>query len=268
MRCPKCGYISFDHLEQCLKCKKSIKAVSDTLHGTVFHVDVPNFLTLSKKRDEKPEGDEALTETFEADEDFVDEDLEVLVKDESASEIEMETAEDGDLDVEDQGRAEKTPVEGNIDLEEREIEIDLSQFEDTEESEVTSVEPHKTQNETQALSLDVPAELADLSDLAPPSGGLEIKTEKPASKTLPTKEAASLEIGDVDFDLGLGGLDVDLADGSDPTQETVLALDDIDFAERLTKSSEKTPAKQSGPGMDDDLNFDLDLGGLSIHKEP
>ena len=34
MRCPKCGYISFDHLEQCLKCKKNIKAVSDNMHGT------------------------------------------------------------------------------------------------------------------------------------------------------------------------------------------------------------------------------------------
>lgn len=267
MRCPKCGYISFDHLEQCLKCKKNIKAVSDSLHGTVFHVEVPNFLNLNKRRDEKPEADEALTETFEADEDFVDEDLEVLVKDESTAEIEMETVVDGDLDIEDQGRADKTPVAENVDLEDREIEIDLSQFEDTEEPLVAPGEPRKTHNETQTLSLDLPAELADLSDLAPPSG-LELKPEKPAPKVAPTKDTATVEMGDVDFDLGLGGLEVDLADGSDPTQETVLALDDIDFTETPAKSSEKTPAKQSGPGMDDDLNFDLDLGGLSIHKEP
>ncbi|MFH0780917.1 MAG: hypothetical protein V2B20_03060 [Pseudomonadota bacterium] len=265
MRCPKCGYISFDHLEQCLKCKKNIKAVSDTLHGTVFHVEVPNFLHVSKRRDEESGVDEAFTDTFESDEDFVDEDLEILVKDETVAETEVGTAAD-DFDAEDQGREGKTLAEESIDLEDREIEIDLSQFEDTEEPEVVVVEPRKTQNETETLSLDLPAELADLSDLAPPSKQ-EIQTAKQEPKKTAPKDGKSLEMGDVDFDLGLGGLDVDLADGSDPTQETVLALDDIDFAEPATKSSEKIPAKQSGPGMDDDLNFDLDLGGLSIHKD-
>ncbi len=86
MRCPKCGYISFDHLEQCLKCKKNIKAVSDNLHGTVFNVAAPTFLQLSSRRDEEAENDQAFADNFEADEEFVDEDLEVLVEDESSEE--------------------------------------------------------------------------------------------------------------------------------------------------------------------------------------
>ena len=50
----------------------------------------------------------------------------------------------------------------------------------------------------------------------------------------------------------------------------VLSLDDIDFSETpaaAKKSSAKPAAKQSGTDMDEDLNFDLDLGGLSIQKD-
>ncbi len=35
MRCPKCGRISFDHLDACRKCGTNLKAVSEMLGG--FH---------------------------------------------------------------------------------------------------------------------------------------------------------------------------------------------------------------------------------------
>ncbi len=35
MRCPKCGRISFDHLETCRKCGTNLKAISEMLGG--FH---------------------------------------------------------------------------------------------------------------------------------------------------------------------------------------------------------------------------------------
>ena len=46
MRCPKCGFISFDHLEKCLKCKKELKDVTGLVHGTVFKVQAPSFLKI------------------------------------------------------------------------------------------------------------------------------------------------------------------------------------------------------------------------------
>ncbi len=44
MRCPKCGYTSFDNLERCKKCKKNIAAAATALMGTVASAVAPSFL--------------------------------------------------------------------------------------------------------------------------------------------------------------------------------------------------------------------------------
>jgi hypothetical protein len=260
MRCPKCGYISFDHMEICLKCKKDIKAVSDNLHGTVFNVSAPFFLQVNK-REAEPEIDEAFSGKFDRDEDFVDEDLEVLVDDEVVID---------DQGSEVIGAGDSTFAESD-DSENREIEMDLSQFEDAEASEKPAVAAAKSKGKTeeQTFSLDLPEELADISDLAPPTR--EAAVDKKAEMKAPVKkEGSGLESDDLDFDLGLGDLGIEPATALEAEEEMVLSLDDIDFSETpavTKKSSTKPAAKQSGTDMDEDLNFDLDLGGLSIHKD-
>jgi hypothetical protein len=235
------------------------------MHGTVFNVAAPAFLQLSSRRDEEAENDQAFADNFAADDEFVDEDLEVLVEDESSEEIEVETMAD-DQEGMALGKNRKTSAD-SLESEDREIEIDLSQFEDVEELEGVPADTKKTVNEPiiKPLPLDIPAELDDLSDLAPPNRGAQ--TEKSQAKSAAKKDDTGLEMDDLDFDLGLGDLDVDIAKGSDPAKETILALDDIDFSETLTKTPTKATGKQSGADMDEDLNFDLDLGGLSIHKD-
>lgn len=260
MRCPKCGYISFDHIEICLKCKKDIKVVSDNLHGTVFNVSAPSFLQVNK-REAEPEVDEAFSGKFAGDEDFVDEDLEVLVEDEVV--------------IDDQGNevigAGDSKFAESDDSENREIVMDLSQFEDAEELEEPAAATTKSEYKTeeQTFSLELPAELADISDLAPPTR--EATVDKKAEVRVPVKkQAVSPETDDLDFDLGLGDLGIDPAAALESEEEMVLSLDDIDFSEApaaAKKSSAKPAAKQSGTDMDEDLNFDLDLGGLSIHKD-
>ena len=47
MRCPKCGYISFDDLDICKKCHKNIAQTAQDLRGTVFHTVAPMFLQVS-----------------------------------------------------------------------------------------------------------------------------------------------------------------------------------------------------------------------------
>ena len=47
MRCPKCGYISFDYLETCRKCNKSIRDTAGDLHGTAYDSAAPPFLQLA-----------------------------------------------------------------------------------------------------------------------------------------------------------------------------------------------------------------------------
>jgi len=45
MRCPKCGYISFDQEEACAKCDASLAEISSSLAGTAVRVHEPFFLT-------------------------------------------------------------------------------------------------------------------------------------------------------------------------------------------------------------------------------
>jgi hypothetical protein len=45
MRCPKCGFISFDHLTSCAKCGRDIGQVAAELQGTTIKVETPMFLS-------------------------------------------------------------------------------------------------------------------------------------------------------------------------------------------------------------------------------
>lgn len=47
MRCPKCGYISYDRLERCAKCKSDLTAISQKLQGTTLNVEAPSFLAMT-----------------------------------------------------------------------------------------------------------------------------------------------------------------------------------------------------------------------------
>lgn len=46
MRCPKCGYISFDHLAVCKKCGRGLADTTAMLRGTCFEAAAPLFLAL------------------------------------------------------------------------------------------------------------------------------------------------------------------------------------------------------------------------------
>lgn len=265
MRCPKCGYISFDHLEHCLKCKKDISVVSNTLHGTVFNVVVPSFLNLRSRGDRDSADNEGVVENLETDNEFNDDDFEVLEDDEFPMGSEAVAADGKDDDF--PQRTEKISGDDE-DSEDREIEIDLSQFESKEKIEEIPTETKLYQQEPEArtLSIELPEELEDLSDLAPPSKIMH--SEKSESESIAEQDDANSKMDDLDFDLVFGDLETDLTrSGSGSAKETTLALDGIDFSEPPAKSRAKAALRPSGADMDEDLNFDLDLGGLSIHKD-
>ncbi len=54
MRCPKCGYISFDHLETCRKCEKYLGDTVTEVNGTVYDAFAPSFLQLTIKEHSYP----------------------------------------------------------------------------------------------------------------------------------------------------------------------------------------------------------------------
>lgn len=276
MRCPKCGFISFDHLEECLKCKKNIVTKADIMQGAVLNIAAPAFLALQTEQEgESAEKKDLFADQLGANEEYLDKDLEILAIDdepEIVDEIELADSMPGESEVAESqlGLAETEIVEEMKEEEDGEIEIDLSLFEDaadpveplideTVKEETVSAEPDS--------AIEVPRELADISDLAPPAR--DVDAEGGASAVAEKSDFPDMELGDLDFDLGLDDLDDNLATGPgvDAEPETMLVLDDFDFSDTPGGEGADTDDSQEHIEMGGDLNFDLDLGGLSMHEE-
>jgi len=273
MRCPKCGFISFDHLEVCLKCKKDIKVASEALQGGVLHVASPTFLNLHPESEESQldEG-ELVVDDGEVVEEYVDPDLDVLIEDE-AEEGEIEglslvAGRDDFADLEismDDGDEE---IAIDLGQDEGEIAVDLDRFDDDAEVEehVFDSEPDSEKEKGDVeFEIEMPEELIDMSDLAPP-----VASEGSGSSTADSPEDPdSLNINLDNFDFELESDTPDSKESADITSggETVLSLDDIDFSDTIGKPKKTSGKKVDSMNMDEDLNFDLDLGGLSIHDE-
>ncbi|WP_457577125.1 hypothetical protein [Desulfomarina sp.] len=285
MRCPKCGYISFDYLEVCRKCKKNIKEVADQLQGGVLAVNPPSFLNLDLNSDR--ESEDSLTEEYgdsgeelTEHDDFLDADLEVLFTEDSDREVELEPAEtepgedeeDGfeiSLDTDEDGLSidlDEEDVSLDFDTDEGEITVESSEIEENEADQDTSGDFQLVDGEDEfeagegdELAIELPDELADLSDLAPPASTGEMD---------PVTDLDSLEIS-------LDGLELDLGVEkpavkeilSPDEEEIVLSLDEIDFSDVLDGVEKEQGPKTKMMDMDADLDFDLDLGGLSIHDD-
>lgn len=269
MRCPKCGYISFDQVDECLKCNKNIKSASEVLQGSVSNSKAPSFLKFGVEQSEPDEShadladeissfnsddDDDGSEFLLGDDDFVIEDTDEITIMSDGFEDDGESSDSIDID------------EGEI---EGEIEVDLSQFEEFSDSEATLLSDDakdSADTDEEMLEISVPDELNDMSDLDPPALLAETDDSSDFDFDLDTG-SVDLDLDDLDFDLALDDIDIGKEAATEPVQETVLALDDIDFSEIL---SEEAGAKDNTPvsmDMDEDLDFDLDLGGLSIPKD-
>lgn len=240
MRCPKCGYISFDNVEKCLKCKKNIADASSLFQGSVLKVTTPVFLKLVPDEEEVEEAAAESEELELAEEEFEisDPDLDILLEEDegTTAEVQLEM-EDPDLEQSalDQLNDDLSEIEAfsEEDSGEEEVQLDFGALDEAEvEGAFADEEPEVT------MSLDVPDELADLSDLSPPPKARV--EEKPAADD------------DVDFDFG------DL--GDEFGEEAAAA------AAAIPKTKKPKEQKLS-LDMDEDLDFDLDLGGLSIHDD-
>ncbi len=267
MRCPKCGYISFDHLEVCLKCKKNISAASDALQGGVLQVAAPVFLNLQSPEDHL---DEDLVAESEGPEDEVmDGDLDILLGDESAEESE----EDMILEVEQDEGEEDGFIDFDISLDEeseQEIAVDPNLFDDgvgTEDQVLDNQLDNITEKGGDDFEIEMPEELVDMSDLTAPDPSEDSKpaaldsSDEPGS---PDIELDGLDLAlDLDSDIPASDKSIESLDG----EEDVLSLGDIDFSDTISGPEDEGRKKTKTMDMDEDLNFDLDLGGLSIHDD-
>jgi hypothetical protein len=188
MRCPKCGFISFDHLTSCTKCGRDISELAVELQGTSIKSELPMFLSGALGAFSGEE-----KETFE----------------EQALDTEMEEGIDFDMEME---------GEEEVALEEEGADVDFS-FEDEGEeqadislAEAEAEEAASMEAEDVDFDLGVGAEEVEISE--------EEKTDALAAEAEEVEEAeegaaAGFEELDLSgtYDEGEeGGLEFDLED--------------------------------------------------------
>ena len=163
MRCPKCGFISFDHLTSCAKCGKDIAEVASELQGTSINVETPMFLSGALAAYAERQ------ESFAGHGDFEPgEGIDFSMEEESAAgePIEMAAEEEG-VDISFEDEAEKAEiskaVEGSEEAAAEEAEVDFT------------IEPEAvTEVEAEAESFE---ELDFLGTVDDEEGGLEFDLE-------------------------------------------------------------------------------------------
>ncbi len=251
MRCPKCGYISFDHVDTCLKCKKDISGKVE-VEGTTYHAAAPSFFKVPGRENREDDND-FITNDSEIDGEeygFADPDLDVLVDDDE--EFGFDDDDDATISFDDAALGE---VEDDFQLEADGTDADDDDFSfDLDDDEELG-------GEQTTPELNVPDELSDISDLAPP----ETEPEPAPAATSAEKNDMSLSLDDemaLDEDLDLDGLDLNLGlveDTEDAEGGLSLSLDDIDISmDEDTLSADDSDL--------DGLNMDLDLGDFDIEE--
>jgi hypothetical protein len=260
MRCPKCGFISFDNLESCLKCKKDISEATRAFQGSTLNVATPSFLRISTpdENDLQIEGAAEVGGEIE----FADPDLEILIDDDDdQGGIDFEFgADEPDDDLPLAGDFDEASTFGDDEDGDPDLSADLGQFEDVPEDDTFSFEdiddePEKPGDAGQP-EMDLPDELNDISDLLPPESSTD---NEPAAATESGNDTALAEPED---DLDFSSLDFDLNGAEEAAGQQ------SDSAEQAAPASEpKEASPASAVDMDEDLDFDLDLGGLTIKDE-
>jgi hypothetical protein len=192
MRCPKCGFISFDHLTSCAKCGRDVSELAVELQGTSIKSEMPMFLSGALGAFSGEE-----EETFE----------------EQALDTEMEEGIDFDMEME---------GEEEVALEEEGADVDFS-FEDEgeEEADISLAEAEAEE------AAPMEAEAAEDVDLDLGAEEVEISEEEKAD----VLAAVAEEIEEEEEEAAAGFEELDLSGTADEGEEGGLEFDLEDFIE-------------------------------------
>ncbi|MGR0480271.1 MAG: hypothetical protein ACTFAL_02375 [Candidatus Electronema sp. V4] len=287
MRCPKCGYISFDQLETCGGCKKNIAKFSKDFSGVVFKSESPDFLWFQRQEEEVPEEEEPEGEVaVDEESDGVDFGLDAEGTADADSEAELAAAtEDGGLDI-----AADEPQEIEFDLSadsgageepepeapKEEIAFELPGMEDTaSEPEIGKKEQGldlsleqsgEESSGLDSLDLGLDFDLDDSAAAAPP-----VKPEKAAKSAAKEQPPAKSAKKESPLDLDLGSLD--LSGLMPPAEEeskvdfSFSGLGELSLEDAPPAKGERTPGKKTAGGKSkgaDDALPDLAMEGLDL----
>ena len=201
MRCPKCGFISFDHLASCSKCGRDISEVASELQGTSIKVEPPMFLSGALAA--FAESEESFEEHAMEDDVAGGIDFNMEMEDEA---VEMDAAEE-DVDFSFEEEVEELDVapeeDADFEIVEEEEGADISLAE--AEAEEAGIAEEDVDIELEAEAEDTFEELDFMSSVDEEEGGLEFDLEDFIEDSNDDETQTS---GDADVE----GLDLDLDD--------------------------------------------------------
>lgn len=205
MKCPKCGYVSFDHNQTCPKCKKDISLEIERLNLNSYRPDPPFLLGAligegGSPETTSPAGEKEEINLFEEKGGLSSE------RPETSGAVEMDLSGAEDLDINMSGSPE---AESEISLEETDSLEDLSP-EHSSMGEGSWSEESSADEDSELSELDLGSlELEELEESQPPGyeGGKDISSQADVSEGLKEKKSVppeSLATGEEAEDIDLG----------------------------------------------------------------
>ena len=256
MKCPKCGYISFDFNQVCPKCNKDIAVEQAKLHIPSFRPEAPALLgiLIGEADDSSTSVDVgASTEIDSGELGFEDSgtvDSEELSFEDSGAldsgEVGFDDSEDLDMSFESEGVAEGEPTEGVVSaFDSAELGPSAGDVEIATEESVTDFE---LGGDEKALSMDsgeFPTE---------DSGAVGITEPEPAAE----EDELEIDLDDLTLDdSGLGeGVEMD-----EPVADAEVA--DTDLESLVSELDEVPSPEEAEPPSEEELAIDLDAEPLT-----
>lgn len=254
MRCSKCGYISFDHLETCKKCHKSVNQAESGLNGTVFDTAVPSFLRFAPPVESDVPETEMDDQVDEYSDDFQFPPMEAVDSVETESDVSQDDEELvlnlDDIVLDDEER--------KLD-ENDEIILDLADLEEATPLEEFSLGAEEQDKPEEVAAPAIDFGNLDISDLGPPDEDASLTESdlEPAPAALEGLEA--LVVDNAEPDTG-----IEQEKEAFGLEDLLLDELDLDKIDTATISKSSTKSLKTGTALD---NFDVDLGELFTEDE-
>lgn len=266
MLCPKCGFISFDHLSACGKCRNDLSVVAMNLHGTAVDVECRLFLGSTLKEGSSPH-DEQPEEAAEA----------AVAVDFPFEEEESSLAAD-EMDVRDQDDAEQKEAIGEVSVEEEPpaLEFELDEIVLVDSSDVDSSAADEKAVAESGQSEETEVTLLDFGDEG--AGGEEAAAMTAAEAEVDGEvleiDASSLTLDSFEEEVAQPISSEIKVEEESPGQLTV-DLDAIDLSDLVhgqsgtspTRDEEAASAVEEG-GLDFEDTMDLSLFVGESHDVP
>ncbi|MBW2000154.1 MAG: hypothetical protein JRJ29_19615 [Deltaproteobacteria bacterium] len=266
MKCPKCGYISFDYNQACPKCTKDISSEQQKMNLPPFRPDPPMLLgSLIGEADESQviEASDSAEIGFQSDS-MMTFDETGVGQSEEGSFNDSEAFEEGDMSHEDPGASEEEEI-GLSDDQDLGLDLELDDAEGLEpsddsaakiaEEEVVTDFPLEDQDD----SSEIVADEIDFEGLEDEEGlSVESQDRKETDGTAdraqePAGEAPDFELAsENEFDLDLDDIELDDSDREETTTQKAAepeggGLGDSSFPEEFTLE-EQSVEKREAPG--------------------